>query len=134
MGRAARHIHGKAILYADVITGSMRAAIDETNRRRAAQQQYNAENDITPESVVKPLDPDLVRIYEGDYYELPAITEEVVHYSSAEELEIEIERLEGEMRQAAKEFEFERAAVIRDQVKKLKKTALELMNQSETSQ
>jgi excinuclease ABC subunit B len=134
MGRAARHIHGKAILYADVITGSMRAAIDETNRRRAAQQQYNAENDITPESVVKPLDPDLVRIYEGDYYELPAITEEVAHYSSAEELEIEIERLEGEMRQAAKEFEFERAAVIRDQVKKLKKTALELMNQGDTSQ
>ena len=74
----------------------------------------------------------MVRIYEGDYYELPAVTEEVSHYGSAEELEGEIERLEVEMRQAAKEFQFERAAILRDQVKKLKKAALELMDQGET--
>ncbi len=127
MGRAARHINGRAILYADVITGSMRAAIDETNRRRAAQQRYNEENNITPQSIIKPLDPDLVRIYEGDYYELPAVAEEIKEYSSAEELELEIQRLEKEMREAAKDFEFEKAAALRDQVKKLKKTAMEFL-------
>src|SRR5439155_1751770 len=72
IGRAARHINGKAILFADTMTGSMQAAIDETNRRRAAQQHYNEEHGIVPQSIIKPLDPDLVRIYEGDYYEFPA--------------------------------------------------------------
>ncbi len=133
MGRAARHINGRAILYADVITRSMSAAIDETNRRRAAQQRYNEENNITPQSIVKPLDPDMVRIYEGDYYELPAVAEEMKEYSSAEELELEIQRLEKEMRQAAKDFEFEKAAALRDQVKKLKKTAMEFFSQTESS-
>jgi excinuclease ABC subunit B len=126
MGRAARHINGKAILYADVMTRSMKAAIEETGRRRLAQQLYNEENGITPQSIMKPLDPDLVQIYEGDYYELPAIAEEAVQYNSARELEMEIQRLENEMRQAAKEFEFEKAAALRDHVKKLKKIAMEL--------
>jgi excinuclease ABC subunit B len=126
MGRAARHINGKAILYADVMTRSMKAAIEETGRRRLAQQRYNEENGITPQSIMKPLDPDLVQIYEGDYYELPAIAEEAVQYNSAQELEMDIQRLENEMRQAAKEFEFEKAAALRDQVKILKKTAMEL--------
>jgi excinuclease ABC subunit B len=125
IGRAARHINGKAILYADVMTKSMKAAIDETNRRREAQRLYNEENHITPQSIIKPLDPDLIRIYEGDYYDLPAVSEESVRYSSAAELESEIQRLENEMREAAKQFEFEKAAALRDQVKKLKKTALE---------
>ncbi|NLT68493.1 MAG: excinuclease ABC subunit UvrB [Acidobacteria bacterium] len=129
MGRAARHINGKAILYADVITGSMHAAIDETNRRRVTQQRYNEENGITPQSIVKPLDPELVRIYEGDYYEIPAVAEEVRQYSSPEELDSEIRRLEKEMRGAAREFEFEKAAALRDQVKRLKKLAMELFNQ-----
>ncbi len=133
IGRAARHINGRAILYADVVTGSMRSAIDETNRRRAAQQRYNEENNITPQSIIKPLDPDLVRIYEGDYYELPAVAEEIKEYSSAEELELEIQRLEKEMREAAKDFEFEKAAALRDQVKKLKKTAMEFFSQAESS-
>ena len=130
IGRAARHINGKAILYANVITGSMHTAIDETNRRRAEQQRYNEENDITPQSIIKPLDPDLVRIYEGDYYEIPAIAEEIKNYHSAEELELEIQRLEQEMRKAAKEFEFEKAAAFRDQARKLKKTAMEFTAQS----
>ncbi len=134
MGRAARHINGKVILFADVITGSMKAAIEETNRRRAAQQRYNEENNITPQSIIKPLDSDMIRIYEGDYYELPAIAEEAVQYHSAAELELEIQRLETEMRQAAKEFEFEKAAALRDQVKKLKKTAMEFLSQSEAVQ
>jgi excinuclease ABC subunit B len=130
MGRAARHINGKAILYADVITGSMKAAIEETNRRRAAQQRFNEENNITPQSIIKPLDPNIARIYEGDYYELPAIAEEVGQYDSAEALELEIQRLEAEMRKAAKEFEFEKAAAIRDQIKKLKKTEMEFFTQA----
>jgi excinuclease ABC subunit B len=131
MGRAARHINGKAILYADVMTGSMKAAIDETNRRRVTQQLYNEANNITPQSIIKPLDLDLIRIYEGDYCELPAVAEEAAGFSSAEELEAEIQRLEKQMREAAKEFQFEKAAALRDQVKKLKKTALEFGGQSE---
>jgi excinuclease ABC subunit B len=130
MGRAARHINGKAILYADGITRSMRAAIEETERRRAAQRRFNEENGITPQSIIKPLDPEMARIYEGDYYEFPAIAEEGVRYNSAQELELEIQRLETEMRRAAKEFEFEKAAALRDQVKKLKKTAMEFLEQS----
>jgi excinuclease ABC subunit B len=126
IGRAARHINGKAILYADVITGSMKAAIGETNRRRIMQQRYNEENNITPQSIIKPLDPDMIRIYEGDYYELPAVAEEQIIYRSAEELESKIRELESEMREAAKEFEFEKAAALRDQVKKLKKLEMEL--------
>jgi excinuclease ABC subunit B len=133
MGRAARHINGKAILYADVITRSMRAAMEETTRRRLTQKRYNEENGITPQSIIKPLDPDMVQIYEGDYYELPSIAEEAIRYDSAQELEAEIQRLENEMRQAAKEFEFEKAAALRDQVKKLKKTAMEFLAQPEPS-
>ena len=129
IGRAARHINGRAILYADVITGSMRAAIGETDRRRAEQQRFNEENNITPQSIIKPLDPELARIYEGDYYEMPVIAEEVKNYHSAEEMELEIQRLEKEMRQAAKEFEFEKAALLRDQARKLKKTAMEFLAQ-----
>ncbi len=129
MGRAARHISGRAILYADRITGSMRAAIEETNRRRAEQERFNEENGITPQSIVKPLDPELARIYEGDYYEVPNVSEEIKNYHSAEELELEIQRLEKEMRQAAREFEFEKAAVLRDQARRLKKTAMEFLAQ-----
>ena len=132
MGRAARHINGRAILYADMTTGSIKAAIEETNRRRAVQKRYNEENGITPQSIAKPLDLDMARIYEGDYYELPALVEEAVQYNSAEELELEIKRLENGMRQAAKEFEFEKAAALRDQVKKLKKMAMELLAQAES--
>jgi excinuclease ABC subunit B len=131
VGRAARHINGKAILYADTITGSMRAALDETNRRRAAQQQYNDQYHITPQSVMKPLDPELVRIYEGDYYDVAAVAEEEAGYSSPEEVAAEIRRLESEMREAAREFEFERAAALRDEVKRLKKLELEFRNPSE---
>jgi excinuclease ABC subunit B len=133
MGRAARHINGKAILYADVVTRSMKAAIEETNRRREVQERYNEENNITPQSVIKPLDPEMVRIYELDYYEVPVVTEEATDYHSAEELEPQIKRLEDEMRKAAKEFEFEKAAVLRDQVRKLKETALEFLAPTDTS-
>jgi len=131
VGRAARHIHGKAIMFADTVTRSMKAAIDEMNRRRALQQKYNEVHQITPQSIVKPLDPEMLRIYEGDFYEVPEIAEEAEHYSSPAELKEEIRRLETEMREAAKKFEFERAAVLRDQMKKLNKMELELLEPSE---
>ncbi len=131
IGRAARHINGRAILYADVVTGSMKVAMEETSRRRQVQQQYNEEHGITPQSIIKPLDPELVRFFEGDYYELPVIEEETARYNSTRELEAEIERLEREMREAAKEFEFEKAAVLRDRLLKLKKTALEYLDASD---
>jgi excinuclease ABC subunit B len=131
IGRAARHIHGKAILFADTVTGAMRTAVEETARRRALQHSYNEENDITPQSVIKPLDPELLKIYEGDYYELPAVAEETVQYGSVDELEAEVRRLETEMREAADQFEFERAAVLRDQMRKLKKVEMELFGSGE---
>ena len=134
MGRAARHINGRVILFADTITRSMQEAIDETNRRRTAQQRYNEENEVTPQSIIKPLDPDLLRIYEGDYYEVPAVAEELKPYASAEELDSEIQRLEQAMRDAAKEHEFERAAALRDQVKKLKKLEMEFLAPPEAPQ
>jgi excinuclease ABC subunit B len=127
MGRAARHINGKAILFADTVTASMQAAIQETNRRRAAQHQYNEENHIIPQSVIKPLDAEMIRIYEGDYYEVPEVAEAAGRYASPDDLERDIPRLEQEMREAAKQFEFEKAAALRDQVKKLKKMAMDFL-------
>ena len=133
MGRAARNVNGKAILYADAVTGSMRAAIGETTRRRAVQEQYNREHGITPQSIVKPLDPEMVRFFEGDYYEVPEVGEGVPAYGSAGELESEIARVEAAMRAAAKAFEFEKAAALRDQAARLRQTLMECMATSNTS-
>jgi excinuclease ABC subunit B len=119
IGRAARNLHGKAILYADRLTDSIRYALAETNRRRAKQTQYNEENGITPESIVRPVDMALASIAEADYVEVPleAPSDEP---QSRDELEQMIESLETQMRDAAKQFEFERAAQLRDRVKSLK--------------
>jgi excinuclease ABC subunit B len=110
MGRAARHLNGKAILYADQITDSMKRAIGETDRRRAIQERYNIENNITPESIVKPIDMTLVAIAESDYLPVPAEPIEEIESDDPAKLQETIERLESEMREAAKKFEFERAA------------------------
>jgi excinuclease ABC subunit B len=119
MGRAARHLHGRAILYADRMTDSMRQAIAETDRRRAKQVQYNEENGITPESIIKPVDMALVKIIEADYVTVStdADAEEI---TSQDQLEEMIRSLEHQMREAAKEFEFEKAARLRDRVKALR--------------
>jgi len=119
MGRAARHLHGRAILYADNMTESMRQAITETNRRRAIQMQYNEENGITPESIIKPVDMALVAIVEADYVTVPseADEEEITSQDQMDEL---IKSLENQMREAAKQFEFEKAARLRDRVKALR--------------
>ena len=119
MGRAARHLHGRAILYADRMTDSMRQAMGETDRRRAKQVQYNLENGITPESIIKPVDMALVKIVEADYVTVSTEVEEE-EITSQDQLDQMIRSLEGEMREAAKEFEFEKAARLRDRVKALR--------------
>ena len=124
IGRAARNVNGRAILYADVMTESMRKAIGETNRRREKQVRYNQENGITPETIVKPIDMSLVAMTEADYVEVP-FEEEELDFKSADELEACIIKLQKEMREAAKNFEFEKAARLRDKIKALKEKALE---------
>ncbi len=120
MGRAARHLNGRAVLYADVFTDSMRRAIDETNRRRTIQQQYNEENNITPQSIIKPIDMSLVAIAEGDYVTVPVEPEDPIEEMTPEQREKFIGELEASMRDAAKKFEFEKAAQLRDRIKMLK--------------
>src|SRR6266404_3967837 len=106
MGRAARHINGRAILYADTMTDSMKCAIDETNRRREIQRRYNVENNITPESIIKPVDMTLVAISEADYVKIPETEIGDVATEDPEKLAEIIAKLEAEMRAAAKKFEF----------------------------
>ena len=118
IGRAARNVEGRAILYADVMTASMQNAISETNRRRERQVRYNEENGITPETIVKPVDMSLVAMTEADYITVPQ--EEPIEFATAEDLEKHIVRLQKEMRDAAKNFEFEKAARLRDKIKVLK--------------
>jgi excinuclease ABC subunit B len=124
VGRAARNLHGKAILYGDTMTDSMRYAIGETNRRRAKQKQFNEENGITPESIVKPVDMALAQIAEADYVTVPLDlpAEEAV---SSDQLDQLITNLEKQMREAAKQFEFEKAAQLRDRIKALKEKTVE---------
>jgi excinuclease ABC subunit B len=125
MGRAARHLNGRAILYADTMTDSMKRAIDETNRRREIQKRYNVENNITPESIIKPVDMTLVAIAEADYVPIPEEKVEETIPEDPEKLAELIARLETEMREAAKRFEFERAAQLRDKARSLRAKMLE---------
>jgi excinuclease ABC subunit B len=124
IGRAARNVNGKAILYADRVTDSMRRAIGETQRRREKQRDYNQEHGITPKTIVKSIDATLVSIVEADYFKIPAVAEELEEYS-AENIKKTLERLDQEMRAAAARYEFERAAELRDRIKYLKTRELE---------
>ncbi len=124
IGRAARNVHGRAILYADVLTDSMRRAIDETNRRRRAQLEYNEQHGIVPQSIIKPIDSALVALCEADYVTVPLETEEPEEALTPEARERLIAELEERMREAARQFEFEKAAQLRDRVKALKGRAL----------
>lgn len=117
IGRAARNINGKAILYADRITESMRRAIEETNRRRQLQEKYNQEHGITPKSIVKPIK-ELLAIEELDYVKLPLKLPKGI--SSEEDLIERISKLEKEMWECAKRWEFEKAAKLRDEIKQLR--------------
>ena len=125
IGRAARNARGKAILYADRITDSMKRAIDETQRRRAIQEVFNRENGITPQTIVKPIEATLITASEADYFKVPLEVDEIEDYSPAN-IEATIARLDVEMRASAKRFEFERAAELRDRIKVLRERELQL--------
>jgi excinuclease ABC subunit B len=120
IGRAARHVEGHAILYADVMTDSMRKALGETSRRRRTQVEYNERHGIVPQSIVKPIDMSLVAVAEGDYVTVPLEEDEDVEGLTPEERQRFIGELEERMREAARKFEFEQAAQLRDRVKALK--------------
>jgi len=128
MGRCARHIAGRAILYADTRTGSMNQAISETSRRRDKQLAYNKENNITPESIVKSVDMELARIVEADYVTVPiddaALDSAAANVKSEQQFAELLKQLEGQMREAAKKFEFEKAAQLRDRIRGLKQRDL----------
>jgi len=121
MGRCARNLNGRAILYADRMTDSMKKAMGETDRRRAIQEAYNQANGITPESIVRPLDMTLARIIEADYTDLTGgEVEGIPEFKTQEELDVYIGKLESDMRESAKRFEFEKAAKLRDTIKELR--------------
>jgi len=120
IGRAARHIEGRAILYADKMTDSMRRAIDETDRRREKQVAYNEEHGITPQTVIRGLDDSLATVLRADYADLTEQDATLPEFSSQADLDSYIANLESDMREAAKKFEFEKAANLRDIVKELR--------------
>jgi excinuclease ABC subunit B len=121
MGRAARHVEGMAILYADKVTDSMKTAMDETSRRRAIQGAYNTEHGITPESIRKNIGDLLSSVYEADYVGVPEVAESPEErYRTLEDLDKEIRVLEKQMREAAKALEFEEAGRLRDRIKDLR--------------
>ncbi|HEY7784209.1 MAG TPA: excinuclease ABC subunit UvrB [Pyrinomonadaceae bacterium] len=125
IGRAARNSRGKAILYADRMTDSMTRAMDETRRRREIQAAYNLEQGIIPTTIVKPIESTLITASEADYFKVPVDLNEIEEYTAAN-IEATIERLEMEMRAAAKRFEFEKAAELRDRIKVLRERELQL--------
>jgi excinuclease ABC subunit B len=127
-GRAARNVEGQVILYADVMTASMRQAIAESDRRRQLQLAYNARHGITPETITKAIQDVLASIYERDYYTVPALRDEEVHYIPREEIPALMAHLEREMRAAAKRLEFERAADLRDRIAELEKRRLGIVD------
>ena len=127
-GRAARNVDGQVILYADVMTGSMRQAIAETTRRRQLQLAYNQEHGITPETIKKDIQDVLASIYERDYYTVPALKDEEIQYIPREEIPALMLQLDKEMRAAAKRLEFEKAAELRDKVAELEKRRLGIVD------
>jgi excinuclease ABC subunit B len=126
IGRAARNVNGTVILYADAVTDSMRRAIDETNRRRTLQEEFNREHGITPQTVKKAIQESLIEICEADYVTIPVAAEGEEEYRTAEDLSRAAARLRREMRDAAKDLEFERAAELRDRLQHLEAREIEL--------
>jgi excinuclease ABC subunit B len=124
-GRAARNVNGRVIMYADVVTDSMRGAIEETDRRRKAQEAYNLEHGITPASIVKAIDEVMSSVYERDYVTV-AVRDDEASALSAEDAETRIADLQRQMRAAAANLEFEKAAALRDRIRKLRNAELGL--------
>jgi excinuclease ABC subunit B len=124
-GRTARNISGRVVLYADQLTESMKKAMDETNRRRKIQEDYNRQHGITPETVKKAIPDILASIYEADYVTVPMVAEKPEEYVSLFEIPKLVSRLKKEMREAASKLNFEKAAEIRDRIKSLEERELE---------
>ncbi|MGZ3577498.1 MAG: excinuclease ABC subunit UvrB [Syntrophales bacterium] len=125
-GRAARNLSGQVIMYADHMTESIKACLNETKRRRKIQIRYNEENNITPESIKKGINDILASIYEADYITVPVAFKESEVIASEEELPVMIRKLKEEMKDAARNLEFEKAAGLRDKIKELKSILLEM--------
>ena len=127
-GRAARNINGKVIMYAEEITKSMSSAIDESNRRRDIQQNFNVENNIKPKSIFKEINSNIAQIYDIDYHEenLQKDIDIPPH-----KIGQEITKLRKEMKNMSKEMRFEEAARLRDKIKKLRKVELSLIGEIE---
>ena len=119
-GRAARNVNGRVVMYADVVTDSMRTALDEMQRRRGLQAAFNEEHGLTPESIVKEIDDVLSGVYAGDYVTVPVVRESKETFASQDELDVHLRALETEMRNAAANLEFERAAALRDKIRSLR--------------
>jgi len=119
-GRASRNVRGQVIMYADFVTRSMQQAIDETNRRRTIQKRYNKQHSIIPTSIEKKITPVFEKVAEFNDKRKDSVAETLAQYESVEDIDIIIRNLEKEMKQAADELEFEKAAEIRDQIKAMK--------------
>jgi excinuclease ABC subunit B len=123
-GRAARNISGRVIMYADTLTRSMKKAVDETNRRRKLQKEFNRKYGITPETIKKSIQDIMGSVYEADYYTVSAAEEVGGEYVARDKIPKRVKKLRKEMMAAAKEMEFERAAELRDEIKKLEELEL----------
>jgi excinuclease ABC subunit B len=119
-GRAARNVNGRVIMYADSETRSMRTALDEMSRRRVLQEAFNLDHGITPESIVKEIDDVMSSVYERDYLTVPVLREASEEFATQAELEVHLQSIETEMRAAAGNLEFERAASLRDKLRELR--------------
>jgi excinuclease ABC subunit B len=120
MGRAARHVRGRAVLYADRVTEAMRLALEETGRRRTRQDEYNRDHGITPESIVKSLDTIFSSVFEQDYYGVPQVAEGEGGYADPAALAVQIAELEKEMFAQAEAYRYEEAAILRDRISLLR--------------
>jgi len=125
-GRAARNVGGRVIMYADSITPSMRAAMDETDRRRGVQADYNKEHSITPETIKSRIKDIMSSIYEGDYYTVAAAAEKAEEYVPPHELPAIIKSLRKEMEKASRKLDFEKAAELRDRIRELEEQEFKL--------
>jgi excinuclease ABC subunit B len=125
-GRAARNVNGRVIMYADTVTESMRAAISETDRRRAVQAQYNEDHDITPQSIIKQIDDVMSSVYERDYVTPAATLDGTERFHNQQQLDAHIAGLQEQMRAAAANLDFEKAASLRDDIKRLRNPELGL--------
>jgi excinuclease ABC subunit B len=126
MGRAARNVDGRVVMYADTVTDSMRTAINETQRRRAIQEEYNRTNGITPQSIVKQIDDVMSSVYEHDYVTPAAVADGTERFHTQAQLDAYLAARQTEMRAAAANLDFEKAAAIRDEIKRLRNPELGL--------